>query len=86
MGLVKAIPVDACEGIIGCSNEDMGGSGGCFVVDELDEGGGLNENAELFVTGVGWWWWRVIVNRFTLVGLVGKGRWFRHIHNNLIKT
>ena len=52
MGLAKAIAVDACEGVIGCSNEDMGGSGGCFVLDELDEGD-LNEIAELFVTGVG---------------------------------
>ena len=49
--LAKAIPMDACEEVIGCSNEDMGGSGGCFILDELDEGG-LNENAELFVTGV----------------------------------
>ena len=31
--------MDACEEVIGCSNEDMGGSGGCFVLDELDEGG-----------------------------------------------
>ena len=49
--------------------------------------GDLNEIAELFVTGVGGGGGgEVIVNRFTLVGLVRKGRWFGCIHNNVIKT